>query len=115
MPQRNSLLSLAGDVIATHEKSKMLTILLYDLFIVQKNRDKASATTTGISNAPAGSLGTPSKRLHQSRKENLLFYHHPKAPLVLPDRSTSSTITVAPTASDSLETIMNEADDIQPE
>jgi len=57
MPQRNSLLSLVGEVIDTHEESKMFAILLHDItYLSSKIRGKA-ATTTGISNAPAGSLG----------------------------------------------------------
>jgi len=41
----------------------MVTILLHDItYLSSKNPGQGSATTTGISNAPAGSLDTPSKR-----------------------------------------------------
>jgi len=42
MPQRNSLLSLVvGEVMGTHEESKMLALLHDITYLLSKNRDKA--------------------------------------------------------------------------
>ena len=98
----------------------------YYLFIVQKPGQ--ATTTTGImwnikcsswfsrytfQTTRLGSLGY-SKTISPIQKGKRSVFTPSERAAVASIRSTSSTVTVAPTASDSLEPSMNEAGDIQP-
>jgi len=94
MPQRNSRLSLVGEVIVTHEESKMVAVLHNITYLSSKNRYKARLPPleypmlrlvlwVHLPNDDVGIVGLFRKRLHQSRKENVLFLHHRRDLLLL--------------------------------
>ena len=62
VPQRNSLLSVVGEMIGIHMELGTLAILLHDITYLSTKNTGTTSSQTAVSNAPSGSHGTPSKR-----------------------------------------------------